>query len=122
MIAHATMTAVITPGIKTQRVHRVGPASSAASAFINAANPAPVEIVEAPVEIVEDPVRPRRHSAVGYTVVSVSFYDRDLDELDDMVERLRAAGIGKASRSWLLRIAIRKLDLPAVIAEELMRR
>ena len=56
-------------------------------------------------------------SDLPYKVVAISTYKSDLAELDAMVERCQAAGVRRMNRSRLLRIAIKRLDLDAVIAE-----
>lgn len=46
-----------------------------------------------------------------YKVVCISFYTSDLAHLDGVVETLRAEGHTKASRSSVLRLAMRRLDV-----------
>ena len=43
----------------------------------------------------------------GYKVVCISIYNDDLAELDDRVDDLKARGATKASRSALIRCALR---------------
>lgn len=52
-----------------------------------------------------------------YKVVCISFYTTDLAHLDGVVEHLRAQGHTRASRSSVLRLAMRALDLPTAGAE-----
>ena len=52
-----------------------------------------------------------------YKVVCISFYTSDLAHLDGVVEHLRASGHTRASRSSVLRLAMRALDLPTAGAE-----
>lgn len=52
-----------------------------------------------------------------YKVVCISFYTSDLAHLDGVVETLRAEGHTRASRSSVLRLAMRALDLPTAGAE-----
>ena len=52
-----------------------------------------------------------------YKVVCISFYTSDLAFLDGVVEHLRASGHTRASRSSVLRLAMRNLDLPTAGAE-----
>lgn len=52
-----------------------------------------------------------------YEIVCISVYKTDLAELDSAVERMQAAGLKKMSRSQLLRIAFKRLDVAAVIAD-----
>lgn len=49
-----------------------------------------------------------------YRVVAISLYVRDIENLDSLVSRLRAMGHTKASRSSLIRAAIRQVDLQKV--------
>jgi hypothetical protein len=58
------------------------------------------------------PVRAPRPS---YKVICISMYLDDLKALDEKVEALKAAGIGKANRSHLIRLALAMLDMPAAI-------
>jgi len=58
-----------------------------------------------------------RTAAPAYTVIAVSTYPADLVALDAAVLRLKQAGIRRMSRSWLLRIALERLDVDAVLAE-----
>jgi hypothetical protein len=49
-----------------------------------------------------------------YRVICISMYTQDLDELDAMVEALKARGLTKASRSALIRYALSVVDLDKV--------
>lgn len=53
-----------------------------------------------------------------YTRLCISFYDDDLDRLDDQVAKLKAAGYTKVNRSMLLRVAMAVFD-PSLLAVEL---
>lgn len=52
-----------------------------------------------------------------YKVVCISFYTTDLAHLDGVVEHLCAQGHTRASRSSVLRLAMRRLDVLDVGAE-----
>ncbi len=49
-----------------------------------------------------------------YKVICISLYTRDLDQLDAMVEELKAKGVTKASRSALIRAALEQVDLDKI--------
>lgn len=49
-----------------------------------------------------------------YKVICISLYTKDLEALDERVEKLKARGITKANRSALIRIALEQLDLDKV--------
>jgi len=49
--------------------------------------------------------------------IGVSTYPAQLVELDAAVSRLKQAGVRRMSRSWLLRIALERLDVDAVLAD-----
>lgn len=49
-----------------------------------------------------------------YKVICISMYTKDLAQLDDLVEKLKARGITKANRSALIRVALEQLDLDKV--------
>jgi hypothetical protein len=51
---------------------------------------------------------------VSYRVICISMFKEDLRELDEMVRALKARGIGRASRSSLIRYALREIDLDRV--------
>lgn len=68
-----------------------------------------------------DPPQPRRAKKVApvdkplhYKVICISLYTKDLDQLDGMVEALKAQGVTKASRSALIRAALEQVDLDKV--------
>jgi hypothetical protein len=58
-----------------------------------------------------------RHFGPGWVCLSVSTSPAALRELDAAVLRLKQAGIRKMSRSWLLRIALERLDLDELEAD-----
>jgi len=49
-----------------------------------------------------------------YKVICISMYTKDLDQLDEMVEKLKERGLTKANRSALIRFALAQVDLDAV--------
>jgi hypothetical protein len=49
-----------------------------------------------------------------YKVICISMYTRDLDRLDELVEKLKTRGVTKANRSALIRVALEQLDLEKV--------
>jgi hypothetical protein len=49
-----------------------------------------------------------------YKVICISMYTKDLEQLDDMVEKLKARGLTKANRSALIRFALAQVDLDSV--------
>jgi hypothetical protein len=54
-----------------------------------------------------------------YTVVCISIYDEDLDELDAKVAELKSRpGLARANRSWLIRLALKRLELETVTKED----
>ena len=63
------------------------------------------------------PKKPAPKKPDHYKVVCISFYTTDLAFLDGVVEHLRAEGHTRASRSSVLRLAMRTLDLPSAGAE-----
>lgn len=55
--------------------------------------------------------------APRYVTLCISTYPEDLAALDAAVAQCTRAGIPKMSRSRLMRIALKRLDLEQVIAE-----
>jgi hypothetical protein len=49
-----------------------------------------------------------------YKVICISMYTKDLKNLDDMVESLKAKGMTKANRSALIRYALGEVNLEEV--------
>ena len=49
-----------------------------------------------------------------YKVICISMYTKDLEQLDEMVEKLKARGLTKANRSALIRFALAQVDLDSV--------
>lgn len=51
---------------------------------------------------------------VHYKVICISLYTRDLEQLDSLVDQLKARGVTKANRSALIRVALDQVDLDKV--------
>ena|SRR5256885_8431733 len=49
-----------------------------------------------------------------YKVICISMYTRDLQQLDEMVDKLKGRGLTKANRSALIRFALAQVDLDEV--------
>ncbi len=49
-----------------------------------------------------------------YKVICISMYNKDLDQLDALVDELKARGVTKANRSALIRAALAQVDLDKV--------
>ncbi len=49
-----------------------------------------------------------------YKVICISMYTHDLEQLDRMVDELKARGLTKANRSALIRFALAQVDLDKV--------
>jgi hypothetical protein len=49
-----------------------------------------------------------------YKVICISMYTKDLEQLDNMVDELKARGMTKANRSAVIRVALEQLDLDKV--------
>ena len=49
-----------------------------------------------------------------YKVICISLYNADLEQLDRLVDELKARGLTKANRSALIRVALDQLDLDKV--------
>jgi hypothetical protein len=49
-----------------------------------------------------------------YKVICISMYTSDLEQLDQMVEKLKGRGLTKANRSALIRFALAQVDLDDV--------
>jgi len=57
---------------------------------------------------------PDKAKPTHYKVICISMYTKDLDQLDELVEKLKTRGITKANRSALIRVALEQLDLDKV--------
>ncbi|MEE2756103.1 MAG: hypothetical protein VYA30_05560 [Myxococcota bacterium] len=78
---------------------------------------------ERAVEEFFDPRLPRRIDArsnakndkpTHYKVVSISLYTEDIERLNELVKELKSRGHSRASKSMLIREALRQLDLDDV--------
>jgi hypothetical protein len=49
-----------------------------------------------------------------YTVLAISTYAHNLEELDAKVAEMKRRGFTKANRSWLIRVAVARIDLDTV--------
>jgi hypothetical protein len=49
-----------------------------------------------------------------YKVICISMYTKDLEQLDELVEKLKTRGITNANRSAQIRVALEQLDLDKV--------
>jgi hypothetical protein len=78
----------------------------------------PPETPYAAAEVAKRPFPARgRSEPSGYVVVAISTYPDELSWLDAVVERLKQSGAPAMSRSRLIRIALRQLDLELLVAE-----
>lgn len=57
---------------------------------------------------------PAKAKPTHYKVICISMYTKDLEQLDELVEKLKTRGITKANRSALIRVALEQLDLDKV--------
>lgn len=60
-----------------------------------------------------EPDSPRRAERT-YEVLCISMYKTDVASAKAMVAELKARGIRRASLSWLIRLALSRLDLDAI--------
>ena len=58
--------------------------------------------------------RPDKAKPTHYKVICISMYTKDLEQLDELVDKLKTRGITKANRSALIRVALEQLDLDKV--------
>lgn len=49
-----------------------------------------------------------------YKLVTISMYNADVDELERKVAELKGRGIRRANKSWLIRVALARLDVATV--------
>lgn len=59
---------------------------------------------------VQEPVERPTH----YKVISISLYTEDIARLNELVKDLKARGHSRASKSMLIREALRQLDLDSI--------
>jgi hypothetical protein len=60
-------------------------------------------------------VGPAAPKPVHYKIVSISLYNEDIERLDHMVAELKRRGVYKANKSELIRQALARLDLDALV-------
>ena len=65
-------------------------------------------------KVVDAKARAAAERPTHYKVICISMYTDDLAKLDEMVDKLKARGLTKASRSALIRHALSGVDLEAV--------
>ena len=70
--------------------------------------PAPSSRVMRKAEVAE------KAKPTHYKVICISMYTKDLEHLDELVEKLKSRGVTKANRSALIRVALEQLDLEKV--------
>lgn len=58
--------------------------------------------------------RAEKAKPTHYKVICISMYTKDLEQLDELVEKLKERGMTKANRSALIRVALEQLDLDKV--------
>lgn len=58
--------------------------------------------------------KPAAERPTHYKVICISMYTEDLENLDGMVEALKARGLTKANRSALIRYALEQVDLDKI--------
>jgi hypothetical protein len=63
-------------------------------------------------------MRERASKPTHYKTVCVSLYTRDLDDLKSKVAELKRRGLTKASASWLIRLALSRLDIETIAVED----
>lgn len=101
----AVCTARLTPGVITQRVDSVTAPSVDAL------------IMLAEADFIERSTIPQICDELSYTTICISIPKSDLQRMDDLVGIAKENGYRKAGRSWLIRMALRTVDLPALIEE-----
>ena len=53
----------------------------------------------------------RKRKPTHYKVVSISLYTEDIDRLGELVDEMKARGHSRANKSWVIREALRQIDL-----------
>lgn len=112
MTFRAVCTAFVEHGSVTNRVDRVVAPRREAIDLIARAE----KIKNAP-DRRRAPAQDRDARVLGFITTCISMYPDDLARLDAMLRKLRASGIRDVSRSKLIRIALRRLDVDALCAE-----
>lgn len=104
-------TATLTPGaVLLQRVSVWSRPAGAAVALIARAARHAKSVGEVP------------NRAGPYVTFCASTYPSDLAAMDAVVDRARVAGVRRANRSWLIREAVRAIDVDALIERTRSRR
>lgn len=67
------------------------------------------DLVEVPVHVL-----PQKSKPEHYKIICISFYTRDLQNLDEIVAELKNRGFTKANRSAVLRAAMKQLRLDRI--------
>lgn len=49
-----------------------------------------------------------------YKVICISLFKWDLEQLDKMVQQLKERGLSKANRSWLIRHALKQIQVEQI--------
>lgn len=82
-------------------------------------SPAPAVAVAVPQKVKTKQMRSQDYQKqLGISVISISLNDRDIEDLDAKVAELKRTW-PKASRSSLIRLALRRVDAASVTKEEL---
>lgn len=53
-----------------------------------------------------------------YKVLCISMYASDIAQLEKAVAELKSRGIRRANKSWLIRVALSRLDIKTVTTED----
>jgi len=74
------------------------------------------DALEAGHQQADDGMSARRaiRKALPYQIVCISLYNRDVEELEEKVRELKARGIRRANKSWLIRLALSRLDIDTI--------
>ena len=104
-MSRSVCTAILTPGAITQRVDSVS-APSVESL-----------IMLAEADFVQRSTIPYMRDQLSYSTICISIPKSDLQRMDDLVDIAKENGYRKAGRSWLIRMALRTVDLPALIEQ-----
>lgn len=93
----------------------VGPARSDADAFYTSTPPTPATQSPTPPMTTAKRSRPRGRQPLPdgrtFRLVTFSFYEEDVARLDALLKAARQKGHRKASRSQIVRLALRQVDL-----------
>lgn len=110
IVPRVSATAVLTRGKITQRVGRIGPPTKEAVRFVEgAARIANLRRRGARMD------RQTRPGSRPFRIIGVSMYSDVLKRIDRAVLELKDAGLGRMSRSELIRIAFDRLDVSKLV-------